>query len=195
MAPSWLIDYRSRLTEAAKLRVPSDRVAMYERVWDESDYVIPPSENNAFFVMTNVILTPNQTRSTCPEDPSELPELICGVKNETSGQVDINQGVCAKGQVNIKSHGETTGNCIQSDRKDNVFVCEIDSWCPVEIDQLPLDKAEGPLIPGAEDYTVFIKNSISFTRFGQDYHKNNMPQGICIYEPNDPGKCNPDTRS
>ena len=57
----------------------------------------------------------------------------------------------------------------------------------MEIDQLPLDKADGPLIPGAESYTVFIKNSISFTRFGEDYHRNNMPRGICIYEPDDEG--------
>ena len=59
------------MTEDAKLRVPEVRQAMYERVWDESDYVIPPSENNAFFVMTNVVLTPNQTRTTCPEDPGK----------------------------------------------------------------------------------------------------------------------------
>ena len=27
-----------------------------------ADYVIPPAENGAFFVATNVIITPNQTR-------------------------------------------------------------------------------------------------------------------------------------
>ena len=88
----------------------------------------------------------------------------------------------------VKSHGEATGNCILSDRVDNTFVCEISSWCPVEIDRLPLDREDGPLIPGAESYTVFIKNSISFTRFGEDYHRNNMPRGICIYEHDDEGK-------
>ena len=49
---------------------------MYERIWDESDYVIPPAENSAFFVMTNVVLTPNQTRSNCPEDHRENPGKI-----------------------------------------------------------------------------------------------------------------------
>jgi hypothetical protein len=88
----------------------------------------------------------------------------------------------------VKSHGEATGNCILSDRVPNTFVCEISSWCPVEIDRLPLDREDGPLIPGAESYTVFIKNSISFTRFGEDYHRNNMPRGICIYEHDDEGK-------
>ena len=94
--------FRSRLTEGAKLRLPAEYIDIYERVWDESDYVIPPSENNAFFVMTNVVLTPNQTRTTCPEDPGELPEVICGTRNETTGEVNITQGVCVKGQLTVK---------------------------------------------------------------------------------------------
>lgn len=174
------------------MRLPDGREAMYERVWDESDYVIPPSENNAFFVMTNVVMTPNQTRTTCPEDPTELPEVICGYRNRTSGYVNIttDANICKVGQVenSIKSHGDATGRCIESDRADDVFVCEIRSWCPVEVDMLPLTKADGPLIPGTENYTVFIKNSISFTRFGDHYHRNNMPRGICLFDPADEGK-------
>lgn len=43
--------------------------AWYQRVWDQSDYVFPPSanENGGFFIMTNIIITPNQTRGKCPE--------------------------------------------------------------------------------------------------------------------------------
>ena len=41
--------------------------ALYERVWDEADYVVPPAENGAFFVTTNVVITPNQTWGECPE--------------------------------------------------------------------------------------------------------------------------------
>ena len=40
---------------------------LYERVWDEADYVVPPAENGAFFVTTNVVITPNQTLGQCPE--------------------------------------------------------------------------------------------------------------------------------
>jgi hypothetical protein len=36
--------------------------ALYTRVWDDADYVVPPAENGAFFVATNVVITPNQTR-------------------------------------------------------------------------------------------------------------------------------------
>ena len=40
---------------------PADPVRrLYERVWDEADYVVPPAENGAFFVTTNVVITPNQ---------------------------------------------------------------------------------------------------------------------------------------
>ena len=37
------------------------------QVWDEADYVVPPAENGAFFVTTNVVITPNQTWGECPE--------------------------------------------------------------------------------------------------------------------------------
>ena len=40
---------------------------LYRRVWDVTDFVVPPIENNAFFVMTNMVITPNQTRAECPE--------------------------------------------------------------------------------------------------------------------------------
>ena len=47
--------------------VPPNLRLMYERVWDEADYVVPPAENGAFFVTTNVVITPNQTLGYCPE--------------------------------------------------------------------------------------------------------------------------------
>ncbi len=56
------VTFRSALTDGARGRIPSEWHYMYERVWDEADYVVPPAENGAFFVMTNVVLTPNQTR-------------------------------------------------------------------------------------------------------------------------------------
>ena len=49
------------------VQVPVPLRLMYERVWDEADYVVPPAENGAFFVTTNVVITPNQTWGECPE--------------------------------------------------------------------------------------------------------------------------------
>ena len=39
--------------------VPKD---LYRRVWDVTDYVVPPVEKDAFFVTTNIVITPNQVR-------------------------------------------------------------------------------------------------------------------------------------
>jgi len=41
----------------------------YRRVWDAADIVIPSfgGEFGGFFVLTNVIITPNQTRGVCAE--------------------------------------------------------------------------------------------------------------------------------
>ena len=47
--------------------LPQNLQIIYERVWDEADYVVPPAENGAFFVTTNVVITPNQTLGNCPE--------------------------------------------------------------------------------------------------------------------------------
>ena len=47
--------------------VPPHNKMIYERVWDEADYVVPPAENGAFFITTNLVITPNQTMGQCPE--------------------------------------------------------------------------------------------------------------------------------
>ena len=46
-------------------------------MWDVADYVVPPAENGAFFVATNVIITPNQTRGFCPEDNFDVKGVDC----------------------------------------------------------------------------------------------------------------------
>jgi len=153
---------------------PSHRV-LYERVWDEADYVIPPAENGAFFVMTNMVITPNQTLATCPEDPLEVPESVCAV----SDQVTMTSHDCQPHRRVRKSHGPQTGLCVPSNH-GNKTVCQIRSWCPVEDDHLLLGNAR-PLITGSEHHTVFIKNSIKFSYFGERFHRNNMPGKICLF--------------
>ena len=57
----------SKLDDDVSEAMDPEMRKLYERVWDEADYVVPPAENGAFFVTTNVIITPNQTYGTCPE--------------------------------------------------------------------------------------------------------------------------------
>ena len=45
--------------------------------------------------------------------------------------------------------------------------------------------------PGFENYTVFVKNSVSFPRFGESYLRKNMHPpsqkgSICVYQKGDP---------
>ena len=58
---------QSSLGQSSHTPVPPNLRMMYERVWDEADYVVPPAENGAFFVTTNVVITPNQTLGQCPD--------------------------------------------------------------------------------------------------------------------------------
>ena len=51
-------------------------------------------ENNEFFVMTNMIMTPNQTRGKCPEDP-RFKENHC--KNDSD---------CEPGETVINGNGK-----------------------------------------------------------------------------------------
>ena len=82
----WLIPFLQSLTRCC-------------RIWDESDYVVPPAENGAFFVTTNMIVTPNQTQGACPEDGSQVRGARCRPDNNT----------CVKGAYLHKSHGLLTG--------------------------------------------------------------------------------------
>ena len=67
-------------------------VALYlVQVWDEADYVVPPAENGAFFVTTNVVITPNQTWGECPEVSGQSKTLLlfCGIHNCELGYVQF----------------------------------------------------------------------------------------------------------
>ena len=125
--------------------VPPEYRHLYNRIWDVTDYVVPPSENGAVFVTTNVIITPNQTRGTCPEDPDVAP---------CSKDLDCASSAAAK------SHGVRTGICDLE-----AGSCQINAWCPVEKDVPPLKKRG--LLEGSKNFTVLIKNQIEFPYYNQ----------------------------
>lgn len=121
---------------------------IYKRIWDTSDLIVPPSENDAFFITTNIIITPNQTRGACSEvlitllkilfyyclsflhKPSQDPDVygaLCGSSHK-----------CIKGQSLPIGNGAMTGRCIPSDVNSSINVCEVFAWCPIEQDIFPL---------------------------------------------------------
>jgi len=134
----------TNFTDEELVNVKPEWRHLYKRVWDITDLAVPPVENSAFFVTTNLVITPNQTRGECPELHDILPcrsDLDCK-QFLTSGQAHgIPTGICNK----------TTESCILS------------AWCPLEEDVLPL----GPNRAVLEDskyFTVLIKNMVKFPK-------------------------------
>ncbi|XP_033279099.1 P2X purinoceptor 1 isoform X1 [Orcinus orca] len=116
------------------------------QVWDVADYVFPAQGDNSFVVMTNFIATPRQAQGHCAENPE--------------GGTCTNNSGCTPGKAERKAQGIRTGKCVAFN--DIVHTCEIFGWCPVEVD----DNIPCPaLLREAENFTLFIKNSISFPRF------------------------------
>uniref|UniRef100_A0A3P9AKF7 P2X purinoceptor n=1 Tax=Esox lucius TaxID=8010 RepID=A0A3P9AKF7_ESOLU len=79
-------------------------------LWGAEDYVIPPSGEQVFFIVTNYIETPNQRLGFCAEVSEKQ---YCGSFFFRTG---VKTGVCLN----------STGTC------------EIHGWCPVETGRKPL---------------------------------------------------------
>ncbi|XP_072043608.1 P2X purinoceptor 4-like isoform X2 [Amphiura filiformis] len=177
----------TNITEALDLRSSIDPEP-YNRAWDLADYVIPPQQTNAFFVMTNMVITPAQTRSTCAEDPwIRTPNVRCESDDD-----------CPKNIAVIAGNGVRTGRCVDQPYwpKPSGYrlnkTCEIYAWCPPEVDQLPRKKVA--VLHEAENFTVLIKNGISFPLFNF-FKRNILPTSDttylrgCNYHPSEDPLC------
>ncbi|XP_062845105.1 P2X purinoceptor 1 [Trichomycterus rosablanca] len=138
-----------------------------ERIWDVSDYVYPDQGDPSFVIMTNFIATKGQSQGACPELPD-------GSNNCTT------DADCPKGQYRRAGNGRMTGKCVPENK-----TCEIVTWCPVEDDRVIPTPAR---LAAAENFTLFIKNSISFPEFG--IVRSNLVESVdqnylktCLYEP------------
>ncbi|XP_032433600.1 P2X purinoceptor 4b [Xiphophorus hellerii] len=127
---------------------------MQPRFWDVVDYNIPPQGDDSFFVLTNMVMTPGQTQSRCAELPT--PSTTC-----------VDDCDCVEGYNDPRGNGIRTGLC--ENYSSTVKTCEVLSWCPLEIDtNLP----KRALLAEAENFTVLIKNSITYPKF--NLHKRNI---------------------
>ena len=131
---------------------------------DNADFVIPPQENNALFIMTNYIRT-DQQRKRC-EEGSDIRDAHC--KNDSQ--------CLLLGPYPPKSNGRWTGKCLLPTGR-----CEIEGWCPVEDDTIKTSP-----IMDALNFTVFVKNFVEFTRFGiarTNIVLNRSEIETCLYHP------------
>ncbi|KAM6970617.1 P2X purinoceptor 1 [Aplochiton taeniatus] len=143
-----------------------------ERIWDVSDFVFPEQGDSSFVVMTNYIITEGQEMGKCPELPD---------KHGCSSDAD-----CDEGKYKRTGHGHMTGKCVNETR-----TCEVLAWCPVEDDSVIPDP---PLLLSAENYTLFIKNSVTFTEF--KVTRSNLVEDVdaayikeCLFHPTDAPLC------
>ncbi|XP_046904113.1 P2X purinoceptor 4b [Hypomesus transpacificus] len=127
-------------------------------IWDVADFVIPPQGENSFFVLTNAIITPRQTQSSCPELP-------------TTSTICIADCDCTEGFSDPRGNGIQTGLCVNY--SDTIKTCEVQSWCPLELD---VNIPEQALLGAAENFTVLIKNSVTYPKF--NFHGRNIMSDI-----------------
>ncbi|ELK15561.1 P2X purinoceptor 6 [Pteropus alecto] len=66
---------------------------------------------------------------------------------------------CPEGETGTHSHGIKTGQCVVFNGTHRT--CEIRGWCPVESSTVPVK----PLLVQAENFTLFIKNTVTFSKF------------------------------
>ncbi|KAL6042306.1 hypothetical protein STEG23_012792 [Scotinomys teguina] len=111
----------SSVTTKAKGVAVTNTSELGFRIWDVADYVIPAQEENSLFIMTNMIITVNQTQSICPEIPDQT--TICNSDSD-----------CTVGSTGTHSNGRRigTGKCVPFN--ESVKTCEVAAWCPVEND-------------------------------------------------------------
>ncbi|XP_049661904.1 P2X purinoceptor 6 isoform X3 [Accipiter gentilis] len=140
------------------------------RLWDAADYARPPQGENVLFLVTNFIATARQGQGTCPESPSVL-DAMC-----------TEDADCPMGNPVVRGNGIKTGKCVMFNTTHST--CEIYGWCPVENTTLP----RKPLLAEAENFTLFIKNTVHFTKF--NFSKCNTLQTSdptyfksCTYDP------------
>ncbi|NWW48825.1 P2RX6 protein, partial [Pedionomus torquatus] len=102
---------------------------------------------NVLVLVTNFIATAEQAQGNCPESPS-VPDATC-----------TEDADCPVGNPVLRGHGIKTGKCVMFNTTHST--CEIYGWCPVENNTLPRQ----PLLAEVENSTLFIKNTVHFTKF------------------------------
>ncbi|XP_075706490.1 P2X purinoceptor 1 isoform X2 [Rhinoderma darwinii] len=126
---------------------------MGTEIWDVADYVFPPQGDSSFVVMTNFIITPEQQMTHC----NELPDVAPCKTNDDCNAVSTRKTQGENSGPSLSTSGILTGNCSSVDNETKS--CEVYAWCPVENDYVVPNP---PLLLQAENFTLFIKNSISF---------------------------------
>ncbi|KAM6133117.1 P2X purinoceptor 3 [Phoenicopterus ruber ruber] len=160
------------------------------RVLDTADYVTPHQGTAVVVVVTKQILTENQAQGVCPESEAQYrctADRDCRGRGPATGSGEGPRGAGGRGRgppaarADGAPAGVLTGRCVPYN--GTLRTCEIRGWCPPEVDTVDV-----PVMLEAENFTLFIKNSIRFPLFG--FEKANLPPpgsggelGRCRFHP------------
>jgi len=122
------------------LLVNSSNINNSVQVWDAAKAVFPAEEPNSFFVTTNFLDTSPQHRSICS-----------GKTNDTK---------CPCSELSPTDSGIETGECDNS-----TGFCKLYAWCPLEND-VPVGTYPKNILVGVANFTVFIRVTVRFTKYG-----------------------------
>ena len=147
------------------------------RIWDSADLHVPPQDDGAFFLTTNVILTKNQTQGECPS-----------LKGTWTANCTTDDDCLPIGKPFHLGHGVSTGKCDLETE-----MCIVEAWCPIEDDNYEEGEKEAQLQHTA-DFTVLIKNHVYFPHYNKT--RSNFIEMInktylrgCRYHPVDAPYC------
>ncbi|KAM8977115.1 P2X purinoceptor 1 [Pelodytes ibericus] len=147
-------------------------------IWDAADYVFPPQGDSSFVVMTNFIITPEQQMGLC----NELPEVAVCTSDDNCKVQSVRQSQGESNDPPLSQSGVMTGKC--TNFNETIKTCQVYAWCPVEND---LHVPKPPLLLEAENFTLFIKNSISFPTL--QVRRQNLVESVtssylqsCVYD-------------
>ncbi|EDQ92249.1 uncharacterized protein MONBRDRAFT_31366 [Monosiga brevicollis MX1] len=145
------------------------------RVWDTPDYIKPAQENDAFFVVSNSIQTSKQTQRAegWDEDPAAPVTGSASAFNCTS-DADCPRFATSR-------NGALTGECNTTTER-----CRIYGWGPVESkDEDDRATTDGLFyarhMPAVKNFTVYIKNTVFFQRFGAKFGSTDESDKVDVY--------------
>ncbi|KAJ8379396.1 hypothetical protein SKAU_G00001740 [Synaphobranchus kaupii] len=120
-----------------------------DTVMDVVEYVRPSEGGDVISAILRREVTHDQIQGVCAEDIS-LPSAWCTSDSD-----------CVAGEVDFDGNGQRTGLCVPYYNHPTNKTCQIKSWCPIE----KYAAIREPPLVAAENFTVFIKNSIHFPKF------------------------------
>ncbi|NXB79833.1 P2RX6 protein, partial [Donacobius atricapilla] len=176
-------DAAPRVAVVTKVKGAVVAEAAGRRLWDAADLTWPPQGENVLFLVTHFIATTQQAQGTCPESPS----VLDGMCTEDAD--------CPMGNPVVHGNGIKTGKCLMFNATHST--CEIYGWCPLmkwglghcaRLDFVGGFFSRKSLLAEAENFTLFIKNTVHFTKF--NFSKCNTLQTTdpsyfksCTYDP------------